>query len=62
MSDIGKLASAGGVNFQLQVLKMGGSEKTECLEGLRVPAMDICLGGACYVSCQKNIFKNKACL
>ena len=53
-------------NRQSQILKKmggvgggGGQKKNECLGGLRVPATDICLGGAYYVPSQKRIRKMK---
>ena len=49
-----------GGNFQSQILQKRGSEKNECLGGLkRVSVTDICLEGLlCFLS--KKTFKNMA--
>ena len=46
-----------GGNLLSQISERWESEKNECLGGLkRVPVMDICLGGAYYVSSEKKTF------
>ena len=51
--------SAGGDNLQSQILQRGGSEKNECLGGLKEFLPWIICWGAYNASCQKKTFKNK---